>query len=217
MIIDEQTLEEVAGFHGHLCPGLTMGVQAAQLALREIGANSREQEVIAVVETDMCGVDAVQFLTGCTFGKGNLMHRDWGKHAFSFYRSDGQAIRVVARPDGWARDPEHAALRAKISAGEASDEDRARFRELHESQARHVLEYQPEDLYEVTRFVADPPPRDRVHASAVCDGCGEAAKQTRIRVHEDQQLCVPCFEAVTLLGDVADGQGNLLDPASTGA
>ncbi len=57
---------------------------------------------MAVVETDMCGVDAIQFLTGCTFGKGNLIHRDWGKNAFSFFRrSDGRAVRISLRPGAW--------------------------------------------------------------------------------------------------------------------
>ena len=46
----------------------------------------------------MCAVDAIQFLTGCTFGKGNLIHRDWGKNAYAFWRrSDGRALRIVGR------------------------------------------------------------------------------------------------------------------------
>jgi formylmethanofuran dehydrogenase subunit E len=31
----------------------------------------------------MCAVDAIRFLTGCTFGKGNLVHLDHGKNARS--------------------------------------------------------------------------------------------------------------------------------------
>jgi formylmethanofuran dehydrogenase subunit E len=99
MSIDERTLEDVAAFHGHICPGLTMGMQAASIALREIGPHSKDEEVVAVVETDMCGVDAIQYMTGCTFGKGNLIHRDWGKNAYTFFRrSDGRAVRIVGRP-----------------------------------------------------------------------------------------------------------------------
>ena len=51
-----------------------------------------DEEIVAVVETEMCAVDAIQALTGCTFGKGNLIHRDWGKNAYTFFRrSDGKA------------------------------------------------------------------------------------------------------------------------------
>jgi formylmethanofuran dehydrogenase subunit E len=87
---------------------------------------------VAVTETDMCGVDAIQFLTGCTFGKGNLIHRDWGKNACTFFRrSDGRAVRVGARPEAWSRDPEHEALAARVGSGEATEAELSHFDELH--------------------------------------------------------------------------------------
>jgi formylmethanofuran dehydrogenase subunit E len=48
-MIDQQTLDRVVDFHGHLCPGLAMGVAAAQIALREIGPHAKDEEVVAVV------------------------------------------------------------------------------------------------------------------------------------------------------------------------
>ncbi len=97
---DRDMIEKVVDFHGHMCPGLAMGIRAAEVALNEVGPHSRDEEVVAVVETDMCAVDAIQFLVGCTFGKGNLVHRDYGKNAYTFVRrSDGRAIRVSARPE----------------------------------------------------------------------------------------------------------------------
>lgn len=61
---------------------------------------------MAIVETDMCGVDTIQFMTGCTFGKGNLVHRDHGKNAYTFVRrSDGRAVRVSIRADAVKRAP----------------------------------------------------------------------------------------------------------------
>lgn len=90
-------IEKTISFHGHSCPGLAIGIRAAELALRELG--SREN-LVAVVETDMCGVDAIQFLTGCTYGKGNLIHKDHGKMAFSFNdRTDGD-YSINCRPCG---------------------------------------------------------------------------------------------------------------------
>jgi len=95
-------IEGTIKFHGHSCPGLAIGIRAAEIALREIGPHSADEEVVAIVETDMCGVDAIQYLTGCTFGKGNLIHLDHGKNAFTFIRrSDGKALRIVTRPDAF--------------------------------------------------------------------------------------------------------------------
>ena len=195
-MIDEQTLERVVEFHGHMCPGLAMGVAAAQLALREIGAHAKDEEVVAVVETDMCGVDAIQFLTGCTFGKGNLIHRDWGKNAYSFYRrSDGRAVRIAGRPDAWQRDPEHQELFAKVRAGLASDKERSRFQELHEGLSRKLLDCEPDTLFTVREIGGSPPRKARIHASVPCAHCGEGVMETRVRILDGQQLCPPCFDA----------------------
>lgn len=189
-------IDRIVEFHGHMCPGLAMGVLAARIALEEIGPHAADEEVVAVAETDMCAVDAVQFLTGCTFGKGNLVHRDWGKNAFTFYRrSDGRAIRVAARPGAIERDPEQTELLDRIRAGEAGEEEAQRLAELRLARARRVLEMEPTDVYTVEQFVGDPPPRARIHATLLCDGCGEGVMETRIRLYDGRQLCLPCYEA----------------------
>lgn len=194
--IDPGVVERIVDFHGHMCPGLAMGVQASSIALREIGPHSKDEEVVAVVETDMCGVDAVQFMTGCTFGKGNLIHRDYGKNAYSFYRrSDGRAIRVVLRPDAWPRDPEHQALFTKVRAGEATPAESERFAELHASESRKVLELDADDLYRIEELDEAPPGRARIHASLTCVRCGEGVMETRVRRLAGDDLCQPCFDA----------------------
>ena len=195
-MVDEANLGRAVKFHGHLCPGLTMGMQAAAIALREIGPHAKDEEVVAVVETDMCGVDAIQVLTGCTFGKGNLVHRDWGKHAYSFFRrSDGKAVRIAARPGALQPDPEHQELRTKISAGQATDADQTRFRSLHEAKARSVLDMDPDDLFVVQPIDEEPPRRARIHASVPCVRCGENVMETRLRRFAGRELCQPCFDA----------------------
>ena len=45
---------------------------------------STDEEIVCVTENDACGVDAIQFITGCTFGKGNLLYRDRGKAGLQF-------------------------------------------------------------------------------------------------------------------------------------
>ena len=45
-----------------------------------------------------CGVDAVQVLLGCTYGKSNLITRIRGKMAFSFFSRDtGKSVRLVLK------------------------------------------------------------------------------------------------------------------------
>ena len=193
-----ELIDQIQSFHGHMCPGLAMGIQAGQIALDKIGKHAMDEEVVAVVETDMCGVDAIQFLTGCTFGKGNLIHRDHGKSAFTFIRrSDNKAIRVITKPGSWG-DPndEHRQLFAKVRAATASAEERARFQELHVAKANRILETSPEQLFDVTEMTMTPPKKARIHTSIDCAECGEAAMETRIRKFGGRDLCIPCFEKI---------------------
>jgi len=73
-------LQRAVIFHGHFCPGLAIGYRAAQIAMDALRTDRAEdEELVAIVENDSCAVDAVQVLSGCTFGKGNLIFRDHGK------------------------------------------------------------------------------------------------------------------------------------------
>jgi len=175
-MIDDETLARVVEFHGHMCPGLAMGIRAAEVALREIGPHAGDEEVVAIVETDMCGVDAVQFLTGCTFGKGNFIHRDHGKNAYTFIRrSDGKAIRISPKPGSWGRPGAAPTTREERSAA--------------------LLRVPVEDLYDVREVSVTAPPMARVMASVDCASCGEPTMETRIRRLDGAELCGPCFDA----------------------
>ena len=101
----------------------------------------------------------------------------------------------MGKARAWQRDPEHQALSAKVRAGQATPEERVRFRELHAAESRKVLARDPDELYEVLEITTPPPRRARIHASIVCTRCGEAAMETRIRRLDGQDLCLPCFEA----------------------
>lgn len=80
------TYEEIIQFHGHECPGLAMGYKMATAAMNKLGSiRAEDEQIVAIVENDACGVDALQCVTGCTFGKGNLIFRDYGKHVFTIW------------------------------------------------------------------------------------------------------------------------------------
>ena len=100
------TYEEIIRFHGHECPGLAMGYRMATAAMEKLDSiRSEDEELVAIVENDACGVDALQCLTGCTFGKGNLLFRNYGKQVYTLYsRSTREGVRVVFHGDGVPED-----------------------------------------------------------------------------------------------------------------
>ncbi len=195
--IDPTTVEDIARFHGHMCPGLAMGIRAAEVALREIGPHSSDEEVVTLTETNMCAVDAIQYLTGCTFGKGNLIHLDYGKNAYTFIRrSDGKAIRISTRPGAFDRSPEYSRLSAKVREKSATEEERAHFKELRANRTEAILQAREDELYVVEEVEnVEIPPMARIHNSIACAECGELTMETRIRRLEGKELCPACFEA----------------------
>ncbi len=195
-LITEEMIQQAKVFHGHMCPGLAWGIRAAEVALRDIGLHAQDEEVVALVETDMCGVDAIQVLTGCTFGKGNLIHLDYGKNAFTFYRrSDGKGIRIVTRPEALAPpDPEWETLRDKREDESITPEEHHRFWELHEVRSRQILDTPLEELFEFKQPQREMPQQARIMDSLPCESCGEQVMESRVRRFVGMNLCIPCFK-----------------------
>ena len=195
--VDSKTVEDIVRFHGHMCPGLAMGIRAAEVALSEVGPHSSDEEIVTLTETDMCGVDAIQYLTGCTFGKGNLIHLDYGKNAYTFIRrSDGKAVRVSTCPGAFDRSPEHNELSTKVRNDSATEEERARYKELRANRTETILQASVDELYAVEELEsAEIPPIARIHDSASCAACGELTMETRVNQLEGRRLCPACFEA----------------------
>lgn len=190
-------IEGARKFHGHSCPGLTLGIRVSELALREIGPHAADEEVVAIVETDNCSIDAIQYLTGCTYGKGNLIFRDYGKSAYTFSRrSDGKTIRITPRQNALgASNPERDTLSRKVRAGEATKQEAFRAQQLRELQIEEMLALPLEEMFDVQLLDAPLPETAQIYHSVVCAGCGETVMETRVRLLHGQPYCIPCFQA----------------------
>ena len=146
----------------------------------------------------MCGVDAVQFLVGCTFGKGNLIHLDYGKNAFTFYRrSDEKGIRMVMRPEALPHpDDEISALRKKMAEEKLTAEEQKRIKEDKALRTKRIMALSPNELFETKPVQVPMPKKARILDSVACQACGEATMESRTRRFLGQTLCIPCFEAM---------------------
>jgi formylmethanofuran dehydrogenase subunit E len=195
-IITQEIIQQTISFHGHWCPGLAIGIRAAEWALQEIG-KATDEEIVAVVETDMCAVDAIQYLTCCTLGKGNLIHKDYGKNAFTFYRRrDGKAARLVARPAIYGdTGPTLARLNTKMLDQGLSEEEGKLWQKMRAAISKRIMEADLMDLFEIKRPVDPIPKMARILAPMVCESCGETVMETRTHHFGGQLLCIPCFES----------------------
>ena len=59
--LSQQDIDRAVSFHGHMCPGLALGLRAAEWALQNMGC-ANDEDIVTITETDMCAVDAIQAL-----------------------------------------------------------------------------------------------------------------------------------------------------------
>jgi formylmethanofuran dehydrogenase subunit E len=182
-------------FHGHACPGLAIGYRVAKFALKKLGLRARDEELVAIVENNSCAVDAIQLICGCTFGKGNLIFRDYGKQVYTFIRrSSADAIRIAVNWTPPPEDPESEAMWRRYAEGDRSPEVTAAVQNRNTRKMESVLETDDAELFEVKRISVEMPDPARIYKSITCSSCGEKVMETRTRMIDGKELCIPCAE-----------------------
>jgi len=193
----KQTIEDTIAFHGHNCPGLAIGIRVAEYVKKEF-PDTPSAALVCITETDMCAVDAIQYLIGCTYGKGNLIHKDYGKTAFSFYdRESNKGIRFLLRPD--CRGENYwvlADMMAEKSAGVISKEDDQKLFEQRILLEKRFMSLSLEDMFSIEKLQTRPPRPPRVLHSMMCEDCGEQTMESRTRRFDKKTLCIPCYRKV---------------------
>lgn len=166
--------KNLIAFHGHSCPGLAIGYRMTDAALTFLSkARAKDEELVAIVENNACGVDALQYLAGCTFGKGNLIFKDYGKHVYTLYhRKSEKGVRVVFNADNVPKNVR---------------QDRNQFIKW--------LLTSPEEVVVSLKEVHIDAPEPAVNTDSVkCDFCGEAMMKTRAKKLNDKTACISCAE-----------------------
>lgn len=187
----EEDFKKAAEFHGHVCPGLAMGYRVARYVKAHY-PRSEDEELVCIAENKSCSVDAVQFLLGCTAGKGNLIVIDNGKQAFTFYsRDQGKALRIYFKGDVFAGMD---AMRQKMAAGNLTPAEKKEMQSLRSRIMEQILAGRDEDLLDVREAEIPAPEKARIYPSLVCQECGERFMEIMGRTAEGKVLCKGCFE-----------------------
>jgi len=170
----DATYKDIIAFHGHSCPGVTIGYRMTKAALAFLSeSRSTDEELVAIVENNACGVDALQYLSGCTFGKGNLIFKDYGKHVYTLYdRKTKRGVRVVFK--------DHA-------VPEAMRKNREKF-------INWLLSAPEEEIVSLKEVQVDEPEPARIMKTVECAFCGEGVMETRTREIHGKTVCIPCAE-----------------------
>ncbi len=172
-VLEKDIIDKTIDFHGHACPGLAIGIRVSELAMQEFNISATQSQgsssMVCVAETDMCGVDAIQFLTNCTFGKGNLIHKDFGKSGFTFFdreqKKGFRALFLDVKKDGQDK----------------------------EARTKFIMDADLNDLFKVEKITKAPVKPAKILQSIKCEKCNEMTMESRIRRYDNKFLCIPCF------------------------
>jgi len=190
-----KTFEDVVAFHGHACPGLALGYRVSLYALKMLGDRASDEELTATVENSSCAVDAVQVLTGCTFGKGNLIFRDYGKHIYTFIRRpSGDGIRVSVDWRSPEETEEEKIMWERYTKGDRSGEV---LDMVHDRKAKRIdiiMNAKDDELFTVTKSGIALPEEARIYPSVRCACCSEKVMEPRARLRDGKIVCIPCFD-----------------------
>lgn len=185
-------LKKAIDFHGHLCPGLAYGYRVAKAAIEVLGKKSRDEDLVAIVENDSCAVDAIQAVTGCTFGKGNLIFHDYGKQVYTFLdRDTGRGVRFSV-DFSYEETPEDKSVWLRFQAGERTEDVLSIVTQLKAKKAEAILNAPPETVMKSIPVTLNLPPEARLHPGIRCKICGEKVMEPRARIKNGDILCIPC-------------------------
>ncbi len=187
-------LELAIQFHGHICPGLLIGVRAAEFAQKHLDiSQDYDEELLAIVETDSCGVDAIQAILGCTFGKGNLIFNDYGKNVYTIASRDKNRAVRIAQKYGATSFRESERFRELNRKQVLSEEEAAEKENLTGILFEKIMTMPVENLFTWEDVELKMPGKAQIHATRQCAVCGEGVMETRTRQTETGILCIPCY------------------------
>jgi len=193
--MNHKDFKDVAKFHGHVCPGLAYGYRVAKAALRELGGKARDEEIVSIVENDSCAVDAIQVIVGSTFGKGNLVFKDYGKQVYTFIsRKSGKGLRISLDFSGYKETERDKAIWDRFLSGDRSQQVMKEIRRIKDKKIEAILKSPEKELLKIRSVRIKPPQEAKIYPTIRCERCGEKVMEPRVRVMGGKMLCLPCYQ-----------------------
>ncbi|WP_456372167.1 FmdE family protein [Methanocaldococcus sp.] len=189
----EEDLRKTVEFHGHICVGLALGYRVAKY-VKKYYKRSEDEELVAIVYNNSCSVDAIQYLLGCTFGKGNLIFKDYGKHVYIFYSRENNSkkgIRITFKDFIFEEINKTKDLLKDIKDPEKK---KKYAEELKNKFIEKILRLSDDDLLIVNEVEIPEPKKAKIYPSLKCEECGEYFMEIKGRIINGKIVCMECFE-----------------------
>lgn len=99
MKYDKNLWEKTIEFHGHKCPGIAMGFKICEAAIKKLGINPLEDEIICIAENNTCPTDAIRYILRCNEENNKLSFKLSEDLTFSFLnKTNNQKLKIQFKP-----------------------------------------------------------------------------------------------------------------------
>lgn len=184
--MDKKIVNLAIDLHGHLAPGIALGLRMSELALVRMNTKKGDKYLVGISETARCLADAMQAATGCTLGHGSAFVDDYGKLALTIGDArTKKGVRVALKDDA----NKHSALMDKwmMRLGKLSHEEEEELGlQLLDMDERHFLiqdvEINRDQNFEKSMIVT-------------CRECGELIPESLTEKKGNEIYCKPCTGA----------------------
>ena len=205
MINPQDSLTAGPQFHGHKCPAMPMGLRVGAAAMNALGVERAcDGQLVALVEIGenhcaTCFADGIQMITGCTFGKGNIVRLNYGKWGVTLVdKAKGRAVRVTPRAEAMLANKKTTFFTEYREKGIPASNVPA---DVVDPLVKRVMGAPENDLLNLGEPF-DYEWKESPHAfdGFVCEECGEMTVEVYGRVHGDKKVCIPCRDAAKAKG-----------------
>ncbi|TAK10331.1 MAG: hypothetical protein EPO39_00305 [Candidatus Manganitrophaceae bacterium] len=188
--------KKAVDFHRHLCLDIAVGYRAAKVLMREMGDQMKNmKELVALVGNETCALDAIQEITGCTFGKRNLYLTQVGKPVYILQNTKtGKAVRAYCIYWDTFDHGQLRKLRKEATAPNATAENKAAFQKLTDDKINEILTASDSALFKIEHVTLPPPPKTGKYDAEPCGNCGEQTNVALLREEGGKKLCKECLQ-----------------------
>ncbi|CAG1006675.1 formylmethanofuran dehydrogenase subunit E [Methanosarcinales archaeon] len=184
--MDKKIVNLAIDLHGHLAPGIALGLRMSELALSRMNTKKGDKYLIGISETARCLADAMQAATGCTLGHGSAFVEDYGKLALTLGDArTKKGVRVALKDDA----NKHSTLMNKwmMRLGKLSHEEEEELgMQLVDMDEKHFL-IQDVEIKQGQNFEKS--------GIVTCKECRELVPESLIERKGNEIYCKPCTGA----------------------
>ncbi len=180
----EDVINLATALHGHLSPGVVLGIRMGQIGLEKLGLPKGDKRLFAVVETTLCLADGVQASTGCTAGHDSLHIQDFGKLAICLVRSDTKkGVRLTLKQESLPLNVNDWVMRKR------------KFTHHEEQEINREMLSLDESFFKIEEVTVEPFSEFSEAGIVQCSICGELVVEDKTVKAKGKTLCRSCSGA----------------------